>query len=88
MTTLDKQALEKAIDSWNTQRMSIAERVETVVRDYLAALPEARRAWGVMRDGALISPLFADEYSALCWRGTTIFDEKIAEFEAREVRQP
>ncbi len=47
MTTLDKQALEKAKQAYRKNRVSIEDGLEDAIRAYLAALPPATQAWGI-----------------------------------------
>jgi len=61
MTTLDKQALEKAKQAYRKNRVSIEDGLEDAIRAYLAALPEARRMWGKRLENGRIHPFMSAE---------------------------
>ena len=84
MITLDKQALEKAWDEYRDRhRYFSAEHLEAVITAYLAALPEARRAWArpeiLKVNGAFVVSDNRERFREV---------GHIIEVEIREVRQP
>ena len=88
MTTLDNQALEKAVEAFTQNRPyanHLSEYVGAAVTAYLAALPEARRMFAHdLGDGSEII-LFKDVDSV---RHSLEPNERVYEVEIREVRQP
>ncbi len=107
MTTLDKQALEKAWDAYMAavfashpyarfqpqtpeQREENQRFVNTAIAAYLAALPEARRAWLLRRKDASGTWLPRIHWEKpdrkISFSNSGLFDE--IPVEIREVRQP
>jgi len=86
MTTLDKQALEKALDTAEHMGwFGYKREIEETIRAYEAALPEARRYWAWTTPGGDVMCLYEHERVA---RNGLPDGDRVVQVETREVRQP